>query len=83
MLKNTIESKTWNISITAIILFNAMILGLETSKYLKENLGSIIDFLENACIVMFTIELLLRIFCYRLRFLKMKRNGRISFILSL
>ena len=68
MLKKAIESKAWSITITSIILFNAAILGLDTSPFLKQNFGSILAFLDNACLVIFTIELLLRIFCYRVRF---------------
>lgn len=68
MLKNAIESKAWNITITSIILFNAVILGLDTSPFIKEKLGSSLSWLDNICLVIFTIELLLRLFCYRLRF---------------
>lgn len=68
MLKRAIESKVWSISITSVILFNAAILGLDTSPFLKQNFGSILAFLDNTCLVIFTIELILRIYCYGLRF---------------
>lgn len=68
MLKKAIESKIWNVSITAVILFNAAILGLDTSSFAKQNFGSALGWLDNACLAIFTIELLLRLYCYRLRF---------------
>lgn len=68
MLKRIIESKIWNLSIIFVILFNSVLLGLNTFGGIKENYGNILNTLDHICLIIFTIELLLRLVCYRFAF---------------
>lgn len=55
-------------AIIAIILFNAVLLGMETSPELMSRFGGLITALDTACLVVFVAELLLKMIAYRLRF---------------
>lgn len=67
-LQSIIETKAWNYSIIAVILFNSVLLGLGTSTEIKASFGGLLNALDTACLVIFTIELALRLLCYRLEF---------------
>ncbi|MDY4803606.1 ion transporter, partial [Campylobacter sp.] len=67
-LQSIIETKAWNYAIIAVILFNSLLLGLNTSTEIKASFGKLLNALDMLCLVIFTIELALRIFCYRLAF---------------
>lgn len=67
-LQSIIETKAWNYSIISVILFNSALLGLNTSTEIKANFGGLLNALDMLCLVIFTIELALRLFCYRLTF---------------
>ena len=54
--------------ITGVILFNAVILGMETSGNLMEAAGPLIIALDRLCLTIFVIELTLKMFAQRLRF---------------
>ncbi|MEM9523320.1 MAG: ion transporter [Pseudomonadota bacterium] len=54
--------------IIGIILFNAVLLGMETSPELMSRFGGLIKALDTACLAVFVVELLLKIIAYRLRF---------------
>ncbi|WP_304615946.1 ion transporter [Paracoccus sp. (in: a-proteobacteria)] len=56
--------------ITAVILFNAMILGLETSPRIMAFAGPLILFLDRLCLTIFVIELALKLYVRRLRFFR-------------
>ncbi|WP_082335725.1 ion transporter [Rheinheimera sp. KL1] len=63
--------KTWfSHSILVLILINAVLLGLETSAALMQNFGTVILVADKILLSVFVLELLLRIFAYRLRFFK-------------
>ena len=51
-----------------VILFNAVVLGLETSKPVMNTAGSLIIALDTACLVIFVAELLAKIYARGLRF---------------
>lgn len=68
MLKQLLESKVWNISIICVILINSVLLGLNTFPNIKENYGNILNVADNICLFIFTIELTLRLLCYRVDF---------------
>ena len=57
-------------SIIAVIIFNSILLGLETSITVMSNFGRIISFLDNLCLTIFIIELLIKLVAYRARFVK-------------
>lgn len=54
--------------IIAVILFNALILGLETSDVVMSRLGGLIKVLDLACLSIFVVEILAKLFVQRLRF---------------
>ena len=57
-------------SIIGVIIFNSILLGLETSITVMSNFGRIISFLDNLCLTIFIIELLIKLVAYRARFVK-------------
>lgn len=67
-LQALIETKAWNYSIISVILFNSVLLGLGTSTEIKASFGELLNALDMACLAIFTIELALRLLCYRLEF---------------
>jgi voltage-gated sodium channel len=63
-----VESPAVQRVILAAILFNALILGLETSAALMDRIGSVLIFLDRICLLIFIVELALKIWAYRLLF---------------
>ena len=58
--------------IISVILFNAIILGLETSPEVMARAGDLILLLDTACLSIFVAEIALKLFAHRLAFF---RNG--------
>jgi voltage-gated sodium channel len=58
--------------IVAVIIFNAVVLGMETSDRLMAAAGPTILFLDQACLAFFVVEILLKLFARGERFF---RNG--------
>lgn len=56
-LADWVESPGISRIISAIILFNALILGLETSATVMDRWAGVIEFLDNACLAVFVAEL--------------------------
>ncbi|MDR2386383.1 MAG: ion transporter [Deltaproteobacteria bacterium] len=57
-----------------VIIFNSIILGLETSSKIMNTIGGFLNFLEVLCIVIFCVELALKIICEKLSFFKSAWN---------
>ena len=70
LLKNFIESRFVNIFITLVILINAITLGLETSEELVSKIGNMLIYVDKIALSIFVIELLIKLFVYRLSFFK-------------
>ena len=70
LLKNFIESRFINIFITLVILINAITLGLETSEELVSKIGNMLIYVDKIALSIFVIELLIKLFVYRLSFFK-------------
>ena len=70
LLKNFIESRFINIFITLVILVNAITLGLETSEELVSKIGNMLIYVDKIALSIFVIELLIKLFVYRLSFFK-------------
>ncbi|KZN40088.1 voltage-gated sodium channel [Pseudoalteromonas luteoviolacea NCIMB 1944] len=64
-----VEAKSFQNFLIAVILFNAVTLGLETTQFGKDNAGLLhkIDFV---ILIIFTLELLLKLIVYRFKFFK-------------
>lgn len=56
--------------ITAVILFNAVILGLETSGRIMARWGEVILFLDSLCLAIFVIEIALKLIAHGGRFFR-------------
>ena len=56
--------------IVGVIIFNAIILGLETSDTAMGMAGGLIVALDRLCLSIFVLELLLKFFAYRFRFFR-------------
>ena len=69
-LQTLLESAGVRKFITAVILFNAVILGLETSDMVMARAGGLIGVLDRMCLAIFVLELALKLSAYRLRFFR-------------
>jgi len=69
-LQTILESAGVRKFITAVILFNAVILGLETSDMVMARAGGLIGVLDRMCLAIFVLELALKLSAYRLRFFR-------------
>ncbi|MCF3594781.1 ion transporter [Rhodobacteraceae bacterium LMO-12] len=67
-----VESSRFTGFITAVIAFNAIILGLETSKTVMQASGALIVTLDYICLAIFVVEIALKLIAYGPRFF---RNG--------
>ena len=56
--------------IIGVILFNAVILGLETSKPVMAVAGDLIHWLDKICLYIFVVEISLKMFVHNFRFFK-------------
>ena len=68
MLLRLLESKAWNFGITFVILLNSALLGLNTFADIRQNYENFLNIADNICLLIFTVELLLRLLCYRFKF---------------
>lgn len=71
-LADVIESRRVTNAILAVILFNAVILGLETSPAVMAQAGGLILTLDRICLAIFVVELVAKLVAYGPRFF---RNG--------
>ncbi len=71
-LKNWLERPTVQWAIIGVILFNAVLLGLETSDPAMARAGDLIRLLDSACLAIFVAELGAKLVAYGTRFW---RNG--------
>ena len=65
-----VEKNWFSHSILVLILINAILLGLETSASLMQSFGTVILLADKVLLSVFVLELLLRIFAYRVSFFK-------------
>jgi voltage-gated sodium channel len=56
--------------IIGVILFNAVILGLESSDTIMDNAGTLIDTLDTICLWIFVLEILAKLFAQHFRFFR-------------
>ena len=65
-----IESKATSNFILGVIICNALVLGLETSKVAMQHGGYWLHLLDQAAVIIFVIELSIKLIVYRLSFFK-------------
>lgn len=56
--------------IIGVIVFNAILLGVETSDSLMARIGFLVGFLDEVCLAIFCAELAAKLFAHRLQFFK-------------
>jgi voltage-gated sodium channel len=64
------EGPTVRNGIMAVILFNAVLLGMETSPALMADFGGILRALDRACLAIFTVEIVLKLVAFGPRFFR-------------
>lgn len=69
-IQSFIEHSRFNQLILSLILLNAVLLGMETSANLMAQYGETLLLLDKVFLTIFVIEIVLRIFVYRLNFFK-------------
>lgn len=70
-IKSIVDSKKFQNFIIALIIFNGITMGLETSKdIMNSNLGTFIAFSTTIVIFIFVVEIAMRIYVYRGSFFK-------------
>lgn len=67
-LQGFLESTSWSVFITSVILINSACLGLETIKFIHKHFGEILSIIDYICLGIFVMELGLRILAFRLKF---------------
>ena len=63
-----VDSDRFQNAILAVILVNAVVLGIETSQAMSENYGTLIKLVDRACLAIFVTELLLKFYARRSAF---------------
>ena len=69
-IHNFLERPLVRNGILGVILFNAILLGLDTSQTMKSMFGGLIDWLDTLCLTIFVIEIILKLVAYRFGFFK-------------
>jgi len=69
-LKEFIESKRFESFIIVLIIINAVTLGLETEKQVMDAAGPALIMIDRVILAIFTIEVLVKLWVYRLAFFK-------------
>ena len=70
ILKNIVESRSFNALITFVIVVNAITLGLETSPRAMEVAGPLLLAIDAGALWIFTIEIALKLWVHRARFFR-------------
>ena len=69
-IEKIVESTLFQNFIIGVIIFNGITMGLETSKVIMADYGAIIRMLDTLVIAIFTIEIVMRLYVYRVPFFK-------------
>jgi len=69
-LRKWVESARFQNMILAVIIINAIVIGMETSPAIMARFGDVLRALDSIAIVIFIVEILLKLFVYRLGFFK-------------
>ncbi|MEM0908143.1 MAG: ion transporter [Pseudomonadota bacterium] len=67
-LRSVVTSRSWEMTITVIIVVNALTLGLETSQSIMASYGTILLTIDRIVLGIFILEIMARIYVHRLRF---------------
>ena len=70
LLRVLVESSAFHNTVIVIIVINSVTLGLETSPGIQSEFGSLLHLLDRVAIAFFVVELLVKLWVYRLGFFK-------------
>ncbi len=70
VIREAVESGWFNLGITAIIVVNAITLGLETWPAAMDRAGPLLSAIDRVALLIFTFELALKLFVYRASFFR-------------
>ncbi|MCH9806867.1 MAG: ion transporter [Alphaproteobacteria bacterium] len=73
-VRTVIEARWFSNFIIAVIIINAVILGLETSKTAMATAGPLLEALDTIALVIFCVEIAAKLFVYRLSFFRSAWN---------
>lgn len=74
-LQNFFRSRVYQIAISAVIIINAIVLGCECSSAIKASAHHLLVAVDNVCLAIFTLELLLKIYAFGFAFFTGKDKG--------
>jgi len=74
MLKQVVEARWFHNFIITIIVINGAVLGIETAKGLSVTAMNVLGVIDQLCLLIFVIELLMKLLVYRLSFFKLGWN---------
>jgi voltage-gated sodium channel len=66
--RRLVEAPRFQHAITAVILLNAITLGAETSHSVMSRVGGLLHVIDKVALTIFVVELLLKLYAYRLKF---------------
>ncbi len=69
-VRRLVESSLFQRFIITLIIFNAIVLGLETDAGIMEKTGRFLIAIDKFCLVVFCIEIVLKVIAYRWRFFR-------------
>ena len=69
-----VESSAFKNAVMAVIILNAITLGMSTSGYLMSHIGELLSITDNIALTIFVAELLLKFFAYRMAFFRSAWN---------
>ena len=69
-LASLLRSRRWEYFIITVIVINAITLGLETDPWMMATFGSLLVALDQTIVVVFVIEICLRIYAFGWRFFR-------------
>lgn len=69
-LKSIVESSRFHNFIIGVIIVNGIILGIQTSRELSDSVIAILDWADLVCLMIFVVELTMRLAVYRWSFFK-------------
>jgi len=74
-VQKIVESTFFNRFIIAVILFNAVIIGVDTYPEMHEQYGGLLNLLDGICLAIFTIEIIMKLFATLDKPLEYFKNG--------
>ncbi|XWN32548.1 MAG: ion transporter [Devosia sp.] len=69
-IRTLVGSQKWEAFIVGLIIVNAVVLGMMTSTTIMAAAGPALDFIDDAILAVFVVEIVLRVYAHRLAFFR-------------